>query len=356
MRKYYLDNIRWATVLLVLVYHVGYLFNNVGVLGGIGTGKNVAAFNVLLYFVYPWFMVLLFVVAGISARYSLEKRSAKQFVGERVTKLLIPSTLGLLAYQWITGYFNVKIGGGLTYIPVFLRYPVFALSGIGPLWFIQMLFLFSVLIALVHKIDRKDGIWNFCGKANPAVLLLLAVLIWGAAQILNVPVLTMYRFGIYGAAFLLGYFVFSHDGVQDSVEKMHVPMLIAAVALGIFYVITYFGKNYTSDECLKSVLPNVYLWLAVLAILGCGKAWCNRSSEISRYMTKSSFGLYIIHYPILMTVCYVLYYDFNLPSAANYVVALLAEMILTFAVFELFQRIPFVRYWVLGIKGKQNHH
>jgi glucans biosynthesis protein C len=282
MRKYYLDNIRWVTVLLILVYHVGYLFNNVGVLGGIGTGKNVAAFNVLLYLVYPWFMVLLFVVAGISARYSLEKRSGKQFLGERVTKLLIPSTLGLLAYQWITGYFNVKIGGGLAYITAFLRYPMFALAGIGPLWFIQMLFLFSTLIALIHRIDQKDRILNFCGKANSAVLLLLAVLIWGAAQ-----VLIMYRFGIYGAAFLVGYFVFSHDGVQNSVEKMHVPMLIAAVALGVFYVITYFWENYTSDECLQSALPNVYLWIAVLAILGCGKAWGNRSSEISRYMTKS---------------------------------------------------------------------
>jgi len=83
MRKYYLDNIRWATVLLVLIYHVCYLFNNVGDLGGIGSGRSIPAFNTLLYFVYPWFMALLFVIAGISARYSLEKRSYKQFVSER---------------------------------------------------------------------------------------------------------------------------------------------------------------------------------------------------------------------------------------------------------------------------------
>ena len=34
-RKAYLDNIRWITVLLVVIYHVGYLFNGVGVLGRI---------------------------------------------------------------------------------------------------------------------------------------------------------------------------------------------------------------------------------------------------------------------------------------------------------------------------------
>ena len=56
------------------------------------------------YFVYPWFMLLLFVVAGISARYALEKRTERQFLKERVDKILAPSTLGVLAFGWIGGY------------------------------------------------------------------------------------------------------------------------------------------------------------------------------------------------------------------------------------------------------------
>ena len=35
MRKAWLDNLRWSVVLLVLVYHVCYLFNGVGILGSI---------------------------------------------------------------------------------------------------------------------------------------------------------------------------------------------------------------------------------------------------------------------------------------------------------------------------------
>ncbi len=31
-RKLYLDHIRWSTVLLVMFYHVCYLFNDVGIL------------------------------------------------------------------------------------------------------------------------------------------------------------------------------------------------------------------------------------------------------------------------------------------------------------------------------------
>lgn len=352
MRRYYLDNIRWATVLLVLIYHVCYLFNDVGVLGGVGSNKSVPAFNALSYFIYPWFMALLFVIAGISARYSMEKRSYKQFIKDRVTKLLIPSTLGLFVYHWITGYVNIKVGGGLDYIPASIRYPIFAISGVGPMWFIQMLFLFSLFITFIHKMDKNDKIWNFCGKANFVMVLLLAFPIWGAAQILNMPVLTMYRFGIYFMAFLLGYFVFSHDNVQDSVEMKSIPLLISAVILGVLYVIYYFGEDYTSPQCLQSFFTNIYLWIMTLTILGCGKAWFHSNTRFFRYMTKSSFGLYVIHYPVVITICYLLYYYCNMPAVMNYLVALVMEIILTIILFELFKRTPVIRYLVLGIKSK----
>ena len=115
-RKHYLDNIRWVTVLIVVVYHVFYLYNGVGVLGGIGAFAQVQYQDAVLYVVYPWFMVLLYVIAGISARYALEKKSHRQFMKERTLKLLVPSTLGVIVFQWVVGYLNIKIGGGLEMI------------------------------------------------------------------------------------------------------------------------------------------------------------------------------------------------------------------------------------------------
>lgn len=353
MRKPYLDNIRWATVLLVLVYHVCYIFNGVGIFGGIPGAVSIPAFDTLASVVYPWFMVLLFVVAGISARYSLQKRTGKQFVKERAAKLLVPSTLGLFALHWITGYLNIKLGGGLAYIPAALVYPISAVSGIGPLWFIQMLFLFSCALALLRKIDRMDRVWTLCGRANLPVILLLSAVIFGAARIGNLPVLTMYRFGIYFASFLMGYYVFSHDSVQDIIEKMHLPMLCLAAAGAIVYATCYYGSDYTAPECLQSVLTNLYLWAAVLAILGCFRRYFNRETDFTRFMTTSSFGLYVLHYPVLIVTCYILYVYFDFPSIWNYVIALAAEMIVTFAAYEGIRRIPIVRYLVLGIRGKQ---
>ena len=72
MRKYFLDNIRWITVVIVVLYHVFFMYNAEGVLGGVGqiTSLTVQPYDIFQYLVYPWFMPILFIVAGISSRLS----------------------------------------------------------------------------------------------------------------------------------------------------------------------------------------------------------------------------------------------------------------------------------------------
>ena len=354
MRRTYIDNIRWIVVLIVLIYHVCYMFNGVGVPGGIPNAANIPAFDALMYVVYPWFMVLLFVISGMSARYSLQKRTLKQFLKERTVKLLVPSTLGLFAIHWITGYLNIKMGGGLSYIPSALIYPISAVSGTGPLWFIQMLFLFSCILALLKKADKNDILWKACKNANLPIIFLLFIVIFGAAQILNMPILTTYRFGIYFAAFLIGYYVFSHDEVQEKIESVCIPMLCLAIIGAVFYTVYYYGSDYTSKECLQSIITNLYLWIVILAVIGCAKKYCKGETAFTRYMAKSSFGFYILHYPVLTVVCYLLHYRFELPAIYNYAIALAAEFIITFALYEVLKRVPILRYVILGIKKQKD--
>ena len=106
MRKLYLDNIRWITVVLVAIYHVIYMFNGVEIYGVIGPFTEIQYQDVYQYIVYPWFMLLLFVVSGMSARFYLENHTDKEFRKSRTVKLLVPSTLGLFVFQWILGYYN----------------------------------------------------------------------------------------------------------------------------------------------------------------------------------------------------------------------------------------------------------
>lgn len=102
-RKLYLDNIRWVTVVLVVIYHVVYMFNGVQPFGVIGPFREHQIQDGFQYLVYPWFMALLFVVSGMSARYYLQSHTTKQFLKDKTRKLLVPSTIGLFAFHWILG-------------------------------------------------------------------------------------------------------------------------------------------------------------------------------------------------------------------------------------------------------------
>ena len=349
-RRIYLDQLRSFTVLLVLVYHAVYLFNGVGVLGGIPNAESVPLFDGFCTLIYPWFMVLLFCVAGISARLSLQKRGVRDFLRERTRKLLLPSTAGLFLVHFVTGYLNIRMGGGLDYMPAFLVYPISVVSGIGPLWFIQTLFLFSFPIAVLAVLDRESRFYGLFRNFPVAAVMLLALGIWGGAQILNLPILTMYRFGIYFVAFLIGYLILSHEEVMEKLCRWRWLTLTVSVALAVLYMFLFYGENYSSDEVLKSPVTNLYLWFTVLALLGIFKGMPQRESPVGNYILRNSYGYYILHYPVLLSVCYVLHFHTSLGTVPKILLGLLLELILTFLLNELIRRIPIVRLLVLGIK------
>lgn len=52
MRKYYLDNLRYGIVLLVIFYHIVYLFNSLGVITNVVI-PGIPQMDVFLYLIYP---------------------------------------------------------------------------------------------------------------------------------------------------------------------------------------------------------------------------------------------------------------------------------------------------------------
>ncbi len=360
MRKHWIDNLRWVTVLLVLFYHVIYFYNNKGVFGGIGGfGDGPQYQDVVMYILYPWFMPILFILAGISARYALENHSAKEWFKARTRKLLVPGTIGLFVFHWMVGYFNTVVAsreGVFDGIPAIAKYFIMAFSGIGPLWFIQVLWLLCLVLLLVRKLDKNDRFWNLCGKAGIVPIILLGILFWaGEHTLIRNPrpesldgLLNLYKPIFYLIPFLMGYFVFSHDEVQERLEKVWGPLLICAAISGIILIATTFGQDNTSPEYLGSPLNTLYGWLMCLAMMAWFKAKFDYTGKFAGYMTKSSFGIYIVHYLVIAAVGYTLKVHTNLPPAAIYAILTVAVFTLSPLLYEAIRRIPVVKWCVLG--------
>jgi len=365
MRKHWMDNLRWVIVLLVLLYHVLYFFNNKGVFGGIGGfgeyPQTPQYQDVVMYILYPFFMPLLFLLAGISARYALEKKPAKEWFKARTRKLLVPGTIGLFVFHWMVGYFNTVVAsrqGVFEGVPGVVKYGIMAISGIGPLWFIQVLWLLCIVLLLVRALDRKDRFWNWCGKANIVWIILLGVLFWvGEQTLVKNPrpnsadgLWNLYKPLFYLIPFLLGYFVFSHDEVQEKVKKAWIPLLSCAVVAGGILIGTTFGQDNTSPQYLGSPLNCIYGWLMCLALMGWFQAKFDYTGRFAAYMTRSSFGLYIVHYLVVASLGYMMKTYTQLPPVAIYLILTAAVFTLSPLLYELIHRIPVIRWCVLGEK------
>ena len=259
MRRHYLDNIRWATVMIVVVYHVLFMYNSVGIAIGTFPTQGPHYQDAFLYLCYPWFMLLLFIVSGISARIYLDKHTIREFIRSRTDKLLVPSTLGLFVWCWIQGIISMKTSALISEetlipegVPAPIMYFIEVLSGISVLWFIQLLWVFCIVLALIRKLE-KGKLYALCGKANTPVVILLAVPLFFVGFILNTPYITVYRFGFYGFGFFVGYFLFSQETVIDRLRKYRFVFLPVSIALGIVYTCMYYGQNYADSFAQLSV-------------------------------------------------------------------------------------------------------
>ena len=362
MRRHWMDNLRWVTVLLVLLYHVFYFYNNKGVFGGIGGfGDGPQYQDVIMYILYPWFMPLLFLLAGVSARYALEKHSGREWFRSRTRKLLVPGTIGLLVFHWMVGYFNTAVAarsGALDGMPGVAKYIMWAFSGTGPLWFIQDLWLFSLLLLLIRKLDPKNRFYERCGKMGIVPVILLGLLFWlGEQTLIREPrpesldgLYNLYKPLFYLIPFLLGYFVFAHDAVQEKLAKAWVPLMGCAVVAGTVLVATTFGQDNTTPQYLGSPLNCLYGWLMCLAMMAWFKARFDRTGSFAGYMTRSSYGLYIVHYLVIASLGYMMKTYTQLPPVAMYVILAVAVFTLSPLLYEVIRRIPLVRWCVLGEK------
>ena len=241
-RLHYIDWLRVLAVLLLFPFHTSRVFN-FGEAFYVKSPYLSMAINYSLGFVDRWHMPLLFLLAGCSAYFSLAKRSPGTFARERWVRLGVPLLFGILVVMPPQTYVGARFNSGYTetfrhYITSldFLRWNIhdggdyYGGFGVGQLWFILFLLVFSMVALPVFAWGRSErgsariGAWAR-RLARPAWWLLPPAILWFAE---GMPDLFGKRAVYYLVLFVLGFIVIADDAFAESAERHR----FAALAIG----------------------------------------------------------------------------------------------------------------------------
>lgn len=349
MRKFYLDNLRIFMIMLLFPVHTFMVYNDFGTKFYVWPGGN-RLLSTLIVIVNPWFMPILFVIAGMCARYALEKRTQREFIAERVKKLLIPFIAGLIFLVPIQTFYARKFffsyeGSFLENLLYFFTH-LTDFSGYdggfspGHLWFILFLFLVSTFsLVITRKITYKK-VSRHIEKLPNIVICGMFLLVWG-----------MYFIGNFGGfslgknlvLYLLGYYVLSNDEIMKKLEKSKIIIYIVFFIAEAVLVASYFEFSYYGD-----LLVNFVGWMGILSLLLMGKKYLNFQNKVTKYLNSASYPIYIFHQSILVALAYFIVQAVNI-IFLQVILIMCGSILLTFLCYEIVKRIPGVRT-LAGIK------
>ena len=406
MRKYYIDNLRWMSLLWLIPYHTAMAWNVWGEPNYIFFEKNKLISSIVV-FLSPYFMPLLFLLAGISTKYALQKRNFKQYLAERVNKLLIPLLFGTAVLMPILCYFGDKFncgynGGFLSHYAVFFtKYT--DLTGadggfsLGQFWFLLYLLIISlaavgILIPIPKTtVDKSNGInaachrWtsspyrqyafvvrldiqHFCLSSLSTNILGIGMKIAEKFPIkkpvsfpvvlflgLPLPILSEIlsiggkSLAEYLYIFLIGYFVFTDEKVTDSAQK-YCPILLCAglgASLLNVYLFIWSDENFNT---LNTIAKYISEWFMLISLIGFAKKYFNFNGKTSRYLKSRSFLFYIFHFVWVVVFQYLLHNFFENNTAVLFFGTIIFSCAATFLTCEIVLKIPPICY-VTGVKS-----
>lgn len=349
MRKHYVDNLRWIILLILIPYHAAQAWNTWGEPNYIYFGGNRFISSIIVFF-SPYFMPLLFVLAGVSTKFALQKRTNKEYLVERVKRLFVPLVFGTIVLMPIMTYladrFNYSYSGGFVehYAIFFTKYTdlIGADGGfsLGQFWFLLYLFIISVVgvgvITLSKRIVLKSEIiipfWLVCLLGLPLPLLSELLSIGGKSLV------------EYMYLFMLGYYVFADEKNINKAEKncwLLFGIGFVATILNT-YLFIWADKEFA---LMNTVTKYVSEWIMIIALLGLAKKYWNVSGKVADYMNKRSFLFYIYHFIWVVLFQYMLYGVVGNNTVVLFVGTVLLAYLITFVCCEISIRIPFMCFF-----------
>jgi len=380
-RMYELDWLKVIVTIDLIPFHAAWMITSVG--GFSFVEKGTIAWKILhcyVQFVSPLHMFLLFLVAGTGTFMSLRRRSPRQYIKERIKRLLIPLLTFMIFLFPILGYFwptDIDLGG-INFVTQFWPWCLMTtfyseVTG-GPnwahMWFVAYLFIYSLILlpAFLHLRAGKGRLLEslthlVTGRRGAIFLMGLPISLTFA--VLS-PIWPFFRNNLYSdwgyftynmTAFILG-FIIARDPRWTRAFDRHTAvslllgMILSALKLLMEYRAASFSTPaYSLNYVIYSLVAGFNTWFWVIAVLGIARRSLSFTNRFLGYFSRISYPFYIFHL-VAMSVSGHYITRLRRGVVTEFIMICAASFLVTVLCCELAKSTRVTRF-LFGIKGNR---
>ena len=391
-RLYAIDWLRLGAIVTVFLFHICHIFDLAARANdvthdpspSVRNPDSSVALTVYVFFVYHWVMQLLFLLAGMTAWYSLRSRTRGQYVRERLRRLLIPFVFGSLTLIPWNGYVSALnhasfSGSFWNYFPVHFERMWWALNiprfhhGLialyqtsWHLWFLAFLAIFALLAMPLR--------FGLAGQGHRRAMVFFATFAekpWGLA-IMGLPIIAI-KFSlnaafpdyldwsdtlVFFALFLYGSLFMTDVRFTRAIARQaNTWLIVACVSFGSLLGAHILGllsqwmshPEYSWSYSGYQLIVAIDTWAWVLAITGFGLRLLNFRNRFLEYANEAALPFYILHQPFILTIAFVVV-QYHMAIGGKAVMISIAAFVTTMVAYEFAIRRSRVLRVLFGMK------
>ncbi len=366
-RIHSLDSLRAIMMLLGVVLHASI---NYGTLQyGIWPMKSPTETSLvndyIVSFIHSFRMPIFFLVAGFFGAMLYYKKGPIGMMGNRISRILFPFVVSLFILMPIILYvmkgsplYRSDIG---TYDNLFSRFrdfSFFAPSRIITfhLWFLYYLIMVSAVAVVIMKVFEKfpffyrriDSVFYWV-IGRPVIRVILFAFItffpypYAHATFSLLPDLPCFLFQFH--FYMIGWFFYRSKYSIAALKKY--DLMTTLIAVLIFTFTFFFGA--WPNRLVGIFVDSLTVWLFIFGITGLFVRFTNKFSPGMRYVSDSSYWVYLVHYPITMFIPGIMV-DWTLHPIIKFLIVSLVTLIICFVSYHFLVRSTLIGKFLNGRK------
>ena len=369
-RLLFVDNIRVFLTILVILHHLMIIYAGSGSWGLYTEGRQDTITNVLgTWFCaanQAYFMGFFLLISAYFVVSSYDRKGARSFLKDRLIRLGIP----LVIYSWIISPLTYSV---VSYVtrgqPLSWEYFIpgvhGSLIGNGPLWFVEVLLIFSVVYVAWRRLFRPNTpvppVKIDSRFPSAKVIVLFAVLLAAVAFAIRLWLPVGWEFGLlnlqfpffaqYIALFVVGLIAYRRNWLANLPDATGKRWLIVAIGLIMLFVpMAVAGGAMESNEPFLGGLhwqaAMLALWESLVCVSMCigltyfFRRYMNQQGRVAKFLSPNAYTAYLIHAPIITFTALALR-NVDVYPLLKFGLAALIALPLCFVLSNLIRKLPY---------------